>query len=156
MLSAIASCSPTGAYAYTGDLVALNGEGPDDPSPSDPALQLISSPLTSRLQQWRERLSPHPDQVFVNYVLGGLEHGFRIGYRGGIRLTAAAGNLHSARMHPEVIDNYISAKVKGGRMLGPFRPGAISRLHLSRMGVIPKGHTPGRWRQITDLSHPEE
>ena len=23
------------------------------------------------------------------------------------------------------------------------------------MGVIPKGHTPGKWRLITDLSHPE-
>jgi hypothetical protein len=23
------------------------------------------------------------------------------------------------------------------------------------MGVIPKGHTPGRWRLITDLSYPE-
>ena len=27
-------------------------------------------------------------------------------------------------------------------------------LHINRMGVVPKGHTPGRWRLITDLSHP--
>ena len=23
------------------------------------------------------------------------------------------------------------------------------------MGVVPKGHTPGKWRLITDLSHPD-
>ena len=68
-------------------------------------------------------------------------------------MTAAAGNLHSARLHPEVIDNYISTEVKGGRILGSFCPSEISHLHLSRMGVVPKGHTPGHWQPITDLSH---
>ena len=27
-------------------------------------------------------------------------------------------------------------------------------IHISRFGVIPKGHKPGKWRLITDLSHP--
>ena len=40
-------------------------------------------------------------------------------------------------------------------MLGPLPPGHIQGLHVNRMGVIPKGHTPGRWRLITDLSYPE-
>ena len=26
---------------------------------------------------------------------------------------------------------------------------------MSRMGVVPKGHTPGKWRLITDLSFPD-
>ena len=34
-------------------------------------------------------------------------------------------------------------------MLGPFPP-----LQVNKMGVIPKGHTPGKWRLITDLSSP--
>ena len=40
-------------------------------------------------------------------------------------------------------------------MLGTSLPGSIPGLHLNRIGVVPKGHTPGRWRLITDLSHPE-
>ena len=29
-------------------------------------------------------------------------------------------------------------------------------MHISKFGVIPKGHTLGRWRLITDLSSPKE
>ena len=28
------------------------------------------------------------------------------------------------------------------------------RLHINQFGVIPKGHNTGKWRPITDLSHP--
>jgi hypothetical protein len=63
--------------------------------------------------------------------------------------------MHSARLHPEVIDGYISKETEEGRMLGPFHPGQLPDLHVNRMGVVPKGHTPGRWRLITDLSYPE-
>lgn len=32
---------------------------------------------------------------------------------------------------------------------------AIADLHINRMGVVPKGHTPGNWRPIMDTSFPE-
>ena len=38
-----------------------------------------------------------------------------------------------------------------GRLL-PLPSG--TSVHISRFGVIPKGHTPGRWQMITDLSSP--
>ena len=34
-------------------------------------------------------------------------------------------------------------------------PDIEPRVQISRFGVIPKGHTPGRWRLILDLSFPE-
>jgi hypothetical protein len=63
--------------------------------------------------------------------------------------------MQSARLHPAVISSYLSKEVDGRRMSGPFLPGHIPGLHINRKGVVPKGHTPGRWRLITDLSHPE-
>ena len=42
-----------------------------------------------------------------------------------------------------------------GRVVGPFSPRAIPHVHISRFGVIPKGHT-GKWRLIVDLSHPKD
>ena len=42
-------------------------------------------------------------------------------------------------------------------MLGPFTPGdmgTLPALHINRFGVIQKGHNTGKWRLITDLSHP--
>ena len=53
--------------------------------------------------------------------------------------------------NPVVIDKYLSEERSGNRLIGPLEPNGI---HLSRFGVIPKGHTPGKWRLITDLSYP--
>ena len=40
-------------------------------------------------------------------------------------------------------------------MLGPFPPGLYPSLHISRFGVIPKGHKTRKWRLIIDLSFPK-
>ena len=58
-------------------------------------------------------------------------------------------------VNPEVVDRYIKGKVTEGQMFGPFAPDRITNLHINHMGIIRKGHTPGKWRLITDLSHPE-
>ena len=39
-------------------------------------------------------------------------------------------------------------------MLGPFPPSWKRHLHINRFGLIPKGHNTGKYRLITDLSHP--
>ena len=61
----------------------------------------------------------------------------------------------SATSHPEVVDAYIQGKVSRGRMQGPLPHSMAGRLHVNQMGVVPKGHTPGKWRLITYLSFPE-
>lgn len=42
-----------------------------------------------------------------------------------------------------------------GRILVPINPESVPGLHMSCFGVIPKGHSSGKWRLITDLSYPE-
>ena len=111
----------------------------------------ISSPLTSHLHQWQQALAGHPDSKFATYMLNGIEHGFRVGFAHGSPLSPAGRNMHSAALHPSVVDSYISTESREGRMLGPFPLGRIEGLQINRMGVVPKGHTPGRWR----LSYPE-
>ena len=61
----------------------------------------------------------------------------------------------SPTSHPEVVDAYIEGEVSRGRMQAPLQHSMAGRLHVSRMGVVPKGHTLGKWRLITDLSFPE-
>ena len=89
------------------------------------------------------------------HVMNGIEHGFRVGFTHGSQLTPACHNMCSALLHPSVVDAYISTETREGRMLGPFPPGRIEGLQINRMGVVQKGHTPGKWRLITDLSYPE-
>ena len=57
--------------------------------------------------------------------------------------------MPSATTHPEVVTAYLQKEQSLGRLLGPFTP-----TQLNRFGVIPKGHNTGKWRLITDLSHP--
>ena len=94
----------------------------------------------------------NPDRAFLRYL---LEGGFRVGYAAEWLLRPAAGNLSTARLHPGVINAYISDEVRKGRKLGPFSPGEISNLHVNRIGVVPKGHMARRFRLITDLSFPD-
>ena len=144
-----------GPYTYLRDLQALERARMPGPRGPLPELQGISSPLTGHLLHWRRALAAHPDRAFAMYVLNGIEHDFRVGFAHGSPLTPTLHNMHPAALHPEAIDSYIGTETQEGRMLGPFPPGRIRGLHINRMGVVPKGHTPGRWRLITDLSHPE-
>ena len=63
--------------------------------------------------------------------------------------------MPSALQHTDVVDHYIQSERAEGRFLGPLVPANVPNLHTSRMGVIPKGRVPGKWRLITDLSFPE-
>lgn len=114
----------------------------------------VVSPL--KWEVWLKALAGHPDRNFVAFIVDGLKYGFRIGfnYASG-SCQSAHRNMLSAYQHSEVIEEYLEEECRKGRVLGPFKKGEIPNLHISRFGVIPKSHKPGKWRLILDLSHPE-
>ena len=90
----------------------------------------------------------------MTYVLTGIWNGFRIGWHNNCPLTPAKRNSPSALQQAHVVEQYFSAEITANRVIGPFPVEALQGLQISRMGVIPKGHIPGKWRLITDLSFP--
>ena len=57
-----------------------------------------------------------------------------------------------------MIEAYLEKAVSLGRVIGPLplpASGVSGCIHISRFGVIPKPHQPGKWRLIVDLSHPK-
>ena len=97
----------------------------------------------------------HTDQSFVTYVLDGLQNGFRVGFNpASVSLKSASQNMPSASLQPLVIDDYLYTELAKGRVAGPFSSPPLPHLHISRFGVIPKKHQPGKWRLILDLSSP--
>ena len=140
-------------YRYTADLLCLDFCRPDH-SLQYQALQQIASPLPPEAWDWA--LAQHPDRAFARYIVDGLHHGFRIGFNRQSRLHPAAANMKSALEQPQVIDAYLAKELSKGRMLGPFSENSplLPPVHINRVGVVPKGHNTGKWRLITDLSHP--
>ena len=63
--------------------------------------------------------------------------------------------MPSALAYSDMVHEYILGEVEKGRMIAPLARELWDGCQISRIGVIPNGHTPGRWRLITDLSSPD-
>ena len=112
----------------------------------------VSTPLDADV--WEAALLAHPDRAYASYVVQGLRGGFRVGFQSGAPLKSARNNMPSTRLRPEVITEHIAKEVGKGRMIGPLPPSLKPVLHFNRIGLIPKGHSAGKFRLITDISFP--
>ena len=72
----------------------------------------------------------HPDREFAEYILSGLEHGFRIGFDYQTRLSSVRQNMPAAAEHPEVVERHSVA----GRILGPIAREQLPGLKVNRFG----------------------
>ena len=117
----------------------------------------VGTPLIAK--RWAHYLSGHPDQRLVHWLQSGMEKGFHINFdyiNMQAKLKQAGTNLLSASLNQDVVSRYIKDEVVLGQMAGSLSQKAAERVHTSPIGVIPKGHTPGKWRLIVDLSSPAE
>ena len=78
----------------------------------------------------------------------------QLGFNYSTSLKSATGNMGSALLNPQVIDNYLQLEVQTGRVAGLFSQPPLAVLHVSPFSVIPKRHQPWKWRLILDLSSP--
>lgn len=86
---------------------------------------------------WEVALQRHLDRLFVEYVIHGLEQVSRIGFNGTHPLSSASRNMASAYAEPQVVPDYLQAKVALGHILGPLSP-PPDWLAVSKFGVILK------------------
>jgi len=54
--------------------------------------------------------------------------------------------------NPEVVDEYLHKELLEGRIADITDKAGLLPIQISPLGVIPKKHTPGKWRLIVDLS----
>ena len=143
-----------GRYPYTSHLLALDQRCSTAPIPPIPGIKVITSPLG--LASWSRALKEHPDSDFVTYILKGLHEGFRIGASPELTITSSSRNMPSALENPGPVTDYLTTEGESRRIIGPL-PIELAyqhHIHISRFGVIPKRHQPGKWRLILDLSSP--
>ena len=148
-----------GKYIYWADLQAMRSCKPPRRLVVPPELGVITTPLVASV--WEAELRGHPDSEFADFLVEGIRCGFRIGFDYGSQVgISATNNMHSAREHPEPIDRYVREEMSAGRIIrlssGSAGEGVTAQgIHVSRFGVIPKSHQPGKWRLISDLSSPK-
>ena len=98
-----------------------------------------------------------PQQRLVDFFIGGITQGFRIGFLyGSCPLKSSKHNLEGAFSLPDVVEDYLQAEVNLQRVAGPHPPSLLPNCQISRFRVIPKNSQPGKWRLIIDLSHPKD
>ena len=142
-------------YPYTSDLLEFDHRYPLSRASASVSSDLggITSPFV--LPEWEKLLSGHPDRMYCEYLLKGMREGFRIGFAySKCVCISAKSNMGSASQNPSIIDKYVEQELALHRFMGPLDSSLASHVHVNRFGVIPKRHQPGKWRLITDLSHP--
>ena len=106
------------------------------------------------MRRWRAGLAKFRDQEFAQFILDGLEQGFRIGFQRGSALIQAGRNMPCP--DASVVDEYLRREMSLNRLIKLNKQEARSLgVHCSPMGMIPKKSKPGSWRLIVDLSAPE-
>lgn len=142
------------AYTYTQDLLTL--QRTSSWTEFTPQLEGISSIITPLDPiAWEAHLQGHPDRALASYIVKGIQDGFHIGCDESQRRQSAGSNMLSATRNPGPVQKYVDNELAEGRIIGPFPPSVTGGVHISRFGVIPKRHQPGKWRLILDLSFPE-
>ena len=115
--------------------------------------QSLCTPLD--YSAWHYFLQDEADKEVVHFFLRGIANGFHIGFSyDTCTVQPAARNLQCAYDHPQVVEDYLHSEVTSSRVAGPFCQAAITGIHISRFGVIPKNHHQDKWRMIVDLSYP--
>ncbi len=145
---------PSCSYSYTTDLLTLASRSLSCPLPAVDGWSHVQCPMVPEL--WGECLANHPDRAYVKFLVQSLREGFRIGFRHGlVSCHSAASNMQSADVRPDVIKDFLVAELAAGQVLGPVDPDSASCVQVNRFGLVPKGHHPGKWRLIVDLSFPK-
>lgn len=142
-------------YTYTDDHIRLEKCEHREQLNLPLSALIVHTPLNGKM--WSALLMEHPDKKFVEYILNGFSHGFRIGFNRDsvLNLHSAKRNMQSASDHSQVIDEYLRNECATQRIAGPYPISQVPEVHISRFGVIPKKSQPGKWRLIVDLSHPK-
>ena len=151
---ALSNAGPDHKYVYTADLLALQACINPTPPPLAPALSCITTPLI--IDNWSAYLAPHPDRDYVQYIINGINNGFRIGFEySTVKCMSSKSNHPSANDHPAVISTNLQQEVRKGHLVGPLNPSDYPFVHTSSLGAVPKKHCIDKWRLILDLSHPK-
>ena len=130
-------------YQYCDQLLTLENCVKDNSVQLPDCMCRIVTPM--KITEWSSMLATYPDKRFVNFLLRGIEKGFRIGFTyTSIQLKSHYQNLLSAMDHPQVVQDYLERELEAEQVIkvGGLEKAWQQGIHCSPFGVIPKKHKP--------------
>ncbi len=105
-------------------------------------------------QQWEKELEEHPDRAWVEFLIRGVRHGFRVGHdQSTTVLKVQRGSMYKTSQHKGIVSDYLQNELRERRIWRVEE--GMECVQCSPFGVIPKKGKPGRWRLIVNLSAPD-
>ena len=99
-------------------------------------------------------LANHPDRQFAQYLLDGIEKGFRVGFDYSQHsYTPCRSNMLSTLAHPQVVAEYLEHELAEARITEITDMSGVIGLQISPFGVIQK-KGKDQWWLILNLSSP--
>ena len=98
---------------------------------------------------WEQWLPLNSDQILASKVLDYLEHGIPVGFSGE-DVFVHTDNWPSAKLHSDVINEFLVTNLQLGVISGPIDP-LLENMKISPLGAFAKN---GKVRIIHDLSYP--
>lgn len=133
-LSTRESKSPwaSGRYRHTQELLALDVCRPLQREKIPGVLEGRASPLD--VHEWRSALATVPDRNFADYIVTGIEKGFRVGFQYANHLAQSARqNMPSAEACAQPVEQFLEGEAAASQVAGPLE------------GTIPWNHGEQDW-----------
>ena len=111
------------------------------------------TPTPIDVDRLETELVEHPNRTFVSTLITCLRQGFYTGINNLPLKNLECPNNRSAKAQPDIVNQLISAEVKQGFLVGPFKNSPFSLYRVSPLGLA-EGTYSGKMRLIVDLSAP--
>ena len=100
-----------GRYKYLEHLKVLETQNHASSRTVDLWISILDeSPLNA--EAWQKHLSHHPNRDFVDYIVNGIQKGFRLGVNFEATYSSASRNMQSAILHKGVVVEYLKKEVE--------------------------------------------
>ena len=117
---------------YCAEESTPKSSAPNTATSSTPKIDSAPQPYTPvSVPRQAKHLHNHPDTIFTNYVLSGMQHGFPIGHTVSLTRKISSGNHPSASRNMQFVSDHLAWCCLEGQTWGPFHTPPLPHVQVS-------------------------
>ena len=108
-----------------------------------------------KINNLKKALADYPNIRKRDYLIAGFANGFPLGRTGSPSQSEIPKNHKGCLDNLKFARELVNKEVRLRRVLGPYKLPPIKDLYCSPLNLVPKAGSPGQFRLIHNLSHPD-